>query len=423
MTAGRVVLIAFLAILLALGVVGVANVLGQRAAAQNLQTSLDPFYTPPDPLPQEPGTVIRVEPLTFDDTQLSVQGGTAYRMLYVSQRPDGTAAASGAMVFVPDTPAPEGGRKVVAWAHGTVGMGDPCAPSRNPSGTQDMAGWLEQMMALGWVVVGTDYVGLGTPGVELYLVAQAEAKDVVNSVRAVREWEPAEAGTTYAVFGHSQGGHSALWTGHLGPELAPELELVGVAAAAPAAELPLIVEAQWNTAAGWAIGPESTVAWTAINPTLPIEGVLTGAGQDNTERLAQECITAAALEGLVRDGLGGLYYQSNPLESPAWASVVNEQTPPPMPADMPVLVAQGTTDDVVLASPNAKLQRTWCDAGSTLTMLWMGEIGHLAAAKTAGPQVVTWLSERFDGATAKPDCDGPIPVDITGPPVNLDYVS
>ena len=147
MTAGRVVLIAFLAILLTLGIVGVANVLGQRTASNDLQASLDAFYTPPDPLPQEPGTVIRVEPLTFDDSQLTVQGGSAYRMLYVSQRPDGTAAASGAMVFVPDVPAPEGGRNVVAWAHGTVGMGDPCAPSRNPQGTEDMAGWLEQMMA------------------------------------------------------------------------------------------------------------------------------------------------------------------------------------------------------------------------------------------------------------------------------------
>ena len=41
-TAGRIVLIAFLAIVLALGVVGVANVLGSRAQADALQTSLDP---------------------------------------------------------------------------------------------------------------------------------------------------------------------------------------------------------------------------------------------------------------------------------------------------------------------------------------------------------------------------------------------
>jgi hypothetical protein len=79
---------------------------------------------------------------------------------------------------------------------------------------------------------------------------------------------------------------------------------------------------------------------------------------------------------------------------------------------MPVMVAQGTADQVVLAWPNALLQKEWCAAGSTLTMLWMGEIDHLAAAKTAGPQVVTWLSELFDGKPATAACNGPTPVPL-----------
>ncbi|MGA1501127.1 MAG: lipase family protein [Candidatus Nanopelagicales bacterium] len=412
MTAGRIVLIAFLAIVLALGVVGVANVLSSRAQADALQTSLNPFYTPPDSLPTDPGAVIRVEPLTFDDTTFSIEGGSAYRMLYVSQRPDGTPAASGAMIFVPDSPAPPEGRPVVAWAHGTVGMGDACAPSRSPKGTDDLGDSLAEMVQQGWVVVATDYVGLGTPGVELYIVAQAEANDVVNSVRAARNWEPAQAGKTYAVFGHSQGGHSSLWTGHLGPQIAPELDLVGVAAAAPAAELELIMGAQWDGVVGWAIGPEATVAWRAIDPALPLEGVLTQTGIDNTQSLADACIIWAALQGQVRSNFGGQYFEINPAQSAPWATIVQEQTPPPLPADMPVFVAQGTTDEVVLAWPNAVLQETWCAAGSNLTMLWMGDIGHIAAAKTSGPQVVSWIADRFAGKPATPACDGPIPVAI-----------
>lgn len=405
-------LLAFLALLLAVGVVGVAQVLNARAQADSLQTSLDPFYTPPDPLPTEPGTVLRVEPLTFDDTTFSIDGGSAYRMLYVSERPDGTPAASGAMVFIPDSPAPPEGRPVVAWAHGTVGMGDACAPSRSVTGTDDLGDSLAEMVQQGWVVVATDYVGLGTPGVELYIVAQAEANDVVNSVRAARNWDEAQAGSTYAVFGHSQGGHSSLWTGHLGPKIAPELSLVGVAAAAPAAELPLIMGAQWDTAVGWAIGPEATVAWQSIEPGLPLDGVLTPAGIDNTERLAEECIKQAALEGLVRSNFGDQYFQIDPRESAPWANLVEAQTPPPLPSDMPVMIAQGTTDEVVLAWPNAVLQEKWCAAGSTLSMLWMGDVGHLAAAKTAGPQVVSWIADRFAGKPATAACDGPIPVEI-----------
>ena len=93
-------------------------------------------------------------------------GATALRMLYVSERPDGTPAASGGMLFIPDSPAPPEGRPVVAWAHGTLGMGDACAPSRSANPLQDTDNWLDQMMQLGWVVVATDYVGLGHAGTE-----------------------------------------------------------------------------------------------------------------------------------------------------------------------------------------------------------------------------------------------------------------
>ena len=411
---GRLVLYVVLALVLTAGVMTVATIGGNFRQARDSQAALAPFYTPPATLPA-PGSVIRTEPLTFPDvpSSLELQGAQAYRMLYVSSRPDGTPAASGAMVFVPDSPAPPGGRPVVAWAHGTVGMGDACAPSRSPRGTNDMAGWLEQMLSLGWVVVATDYVGLGTPGAELFLVAEAEVNDVVNSVRAVRSWSEAQAGNRYAVFGHSQGGHSSLWAGALAESKAPDLDLVGVAAAAPAAELAPIVDAQWDGAVGWVIGPEALIGWQYVDPSLPTEGVITKPGMDNYERLAEECVNLAALEGLARTQLGQSFFVVNPLSFPQWKAAVEQQTPPPLPTDMPVMVAQGLDDQVVLPWPNAILQDEWCAAGSTLSMLWMGGVGHVEAAITAGPQVVTWIADRFAGRPAPRTCDVPPPV----PPV------
>lgn len=196
------------------------------------QATLDPFYLSPDALPGPPGTLIRTEPLDVE-----VPGATALRMLYVTERPDGSPAISGGTVFIPDTPAPAGGRGVVAWAHPTVGMADSCAPSRSANPLRDTENWLNQMMELGWVVTATDYAGLGTAGPDLYLVGQAEARDVVNSVRALKQIPNADPGPRFAVWGHSQGGHSSLWTGQLAKDLAPDLDLVGVAAAAPAARL------------------------------------------------------------------------------------------------------------------------------------------------------------------------------------------
>lgn len=376
----------------------------ERADAQAV---IEPFYVPPDPLPTEPGTVIRTEPLGVD-----VPGGQGYRMLYVSQRPDGSPAVSGGMVFIPDTPAPADGRPVVAWAHGTVGMGDACAPSRAANPLGDTDNWLDQMMALGWVVTATDYVGLGTPGPELYLVKEAEVADVVNSVRAVRNIPQAGAGDRYVVWGHSQGGHSSLWSGHLAPELAPELTLLGVAAAAPAAELADIMGAQWNTTVGWGIGPEVLISWPYVYDSLSADQVATAAGLRTYEQLAEDCTydKQLLLEILALRAGGQQFFKTNPVTVPQWEPVVREQTPPALPANMPVFMAQGTADEIVLAWPNAKLQETWCEAGSTLTTLWMGGIGHLAAATTSGPSAVAWIADRFAGRPAQRTCDVPPPV-------------
>jgi pimeloyl-ACP methyl ester carboxylesterase len=368
------------------------------------QSGLDAFYTPPNPIPANPGTLIRSEPLAVE-----VPGATAYRMLYSTQRPDGTPAVSGGMMFIPDGPAPAGGRKVVAWAHGTVGQGDACTPSRSTNPLQDTTNWLDQMMQFGWVVVSTDYAGMGTPGPNLYLVAQAEVSDVVNSVRAIREFPAAHAGSEYVVWGHSQGGHSSLWSGQLAPNLAPELNLIGVAAAAPAAELTLIMGAQWNTAVGWAIGPEIVESWPVVYPSLPLDGYISPQGQANGARLANECIIAAAIEGLVRIDFGQEFFAVNPTNTD-WGVKALEQTPPPLPALMPAFIGQSTADTVVLPWPNAVLQEKWCKAGSMIEMLWIGDVSHQDTATTIGPAAVDWIADRFAGRPPTRTCDVEPPV-------------
>jgi pimeloyl-ACP methyl ester carboxylesterase len=399
-----------LALVLVVVIGVVVKMLVDNVEVDERQATLAPFYVPPEPLPQELGTVIRSEPL-----DVTVPGASAFRLLYVSETANGTRAASGAMIFIPTAPAPEGGRPVVAWAHGTVGQGDACAPSRSANVLQDTDNWLDQMMELGWIVVSSDYVGLGTPGINNYLVAQDEARDVVNSVRAARSFPGSHAGSRWVVWGHSQGGHASLWTGHLAGDLAPELTLLGAAAAAPAANLLPIMRAQWSTTIGWVIGPEVAVSWPASYPGTPIEGVLSSAGIDNYVNLAGECAKAAGLEGLVRDQFGQTFFETDPSVQAEWRAVTAEQSVPPMPADMPVYVAQGTADEVVLPGANALLQEQWCAAGSTLTMLWMGGIGHMAAATTAGPDVVPWIADRFAGRPAGRTCDTSPPVAASAP--------
>lgn len=372
----------------------------QRSRAE--QAALDPFYSTPVPMPSALGSVVRREPLG-----VSVAGGSAERMLYVSERPDGTRAVSGAMLFIPDAPPPPGGRPVIAWEHGTLGMGDACVPSRSSTPLADMATWIGTAMSLGWVVVATDYVGLGTNGPNQYLIAEAEVRDVVNAVRAAREIPEAFAGTRYATFGHSQGGHASIWTGHLGPSYAPELTLVAVAAAAPALELPQIASAQWDSTVGWVIGSDLIESWPTFYPDLPVSPMLTQAGASAEARLAAECIKAAGLEALARETAGQHLFASDPTASAPWLAALRQQTPRPLPASMPVFIAQGTADEVVLPWPNAMLEEAWCASGAAMNMLWLGNVNHQDAALVGGPAAIAWLAERFAGNPAGTTCGVP----------------
>jgi len=384
------------------------------------QATLDPFYLSPDALPGPPGTLIRTEPLDVE-----VPGATALRMLYVTERPDGSPAISGGMVFIPDTPAPAGGRGVVAWAHPTVGMADSCAPSRSANPLRDTEDWLTQMMELGWVVTATDYAGLGTAGPDLYLVGQAEARDVVNSVRALKQIPNADPGPRFAVWGHSQGGHSSLWTGQLAKDLAPDLDLVGVAAAAPAARLQDILQAQWQTDVAWVIGSEVAISWpeaqgAGVDPgqALSLDSVLTDAGMRDYRKIADICIgTISLVLDVGALGLEGQqFFATDPVNVPAWRTVVQEQSPIEPLLDTPVFIAQGTADEVVLPWPNAILQRDWCQAGVDLSMLWLGGVNHADAAVTAGPAAVQWIADRFADRPAPRTCDVPPPVPPVAPP-------
>ena len=413
------------AVLACLGVIALAiglSALAHRIHDQRQQDALDAFYAAPaDAAALEPGALIRIEPLPG----ASLVGARSFRILYRTERIDGSPAVSGAMVFVPTAPAPSAGRPVLAYAHGTLGQGRGCAPSRRDDPLGVNAAWLEQAVADGFAVVATDYAGLGTAGPNLYLVGQAEARDVANSVRALDAVPDADPGDRWVVFGHSQGGHSALWTAAEVDRLLPEKELLGVAAAAPAADLPAIIARQWDTGVGWGVGPEVANAWPHAYPGLDIDAALTGLGRTWGQRVADaylaEGVPVPAVLGFIAGSIGLPYFDGNPLRDPTIAKAADEQSPRPLPSTLPILIAQGTADTVVPPESTAALQEAWCRGGADLTMLWMGGIGHVNAATTAAPTVIPWLRALFDGVHPDPECSGRPPVPVSASQV-LDFL-
>ena len=87
-----------------------------------LQRQLDPFYKTDELVSEgQLGEIVRQEPI-----KQKVDGGSGKRILYRTQKADGSYAFSSGMVFIPDSPA-LGDRPIVALAHGTLGFGDVCA--------------------------------------------------------------------------------------------------------------------------------------------------------------------------------------------------------------------------------------------------------------------------------------------------------
>jgi Secretory lipase len=378
------------------------------------QQALASFYEVRGPASAPPGSVILSETLDF-----APAGSRGWRVLFRSEDAAGRPTVSSGMVFAPEGPAPQGGRPVLAWAHGTVGMGRSCAPSRAQKPLSQLEPFLGTALQHGWVVTAPDYAGLGTPGVQAYLVGVSEAHDVLNSVRAARTVAHAgatDAAPTFAIWGHSQGGQSALFAAALASSYAPELHLVAAGAAAPAAEVVPLFRQQYDKAIVWAIGPEVAVAWPATYPGLAVADVLTPAGLAAYRQTAQLCVVGAALQGIVRqDILRQRFFSVDPTSNPAWRAPLEANTAPLPPPGIPLLIAQGLGDEVVLPNTTALLVKRYCAAGAPLTTYWDPGASHAQIATAAGPMFASWLADRAAGRTQPLSCSQPLPIAPASP--------
>lgn len=370
------------------------------------QAKLQPFYTPP-PVPEKssPGDLLREE--VFETSALTY--GTAHRVLYVTNLSDGKKVAASGTIFVPEGPAPKQGRKIVAWAHGTVGMVDSCAPSRQETPGANIT-WLNDTMKKGWIVAATDYYGLGTPGTERFLIGQDQSRDVLNSVRAAQKIQRSGAGNEFVLFGLSQGGQTVLATAHVAGSYAPELKLLGVVAAGPAAQLTELIEEQYKKAIGWVIGPEIAKAWPIIYPSLDLKGALSKAGETNYERIAGNCIAEGTVEAVIRNFFRQQFFDVNPLSISSWKKALTDQTQNPLSKNIPLLVVQSLSDVVVLPDTTALYVKRSCEASSNISTLWLKDVAHQNTANVAGPQIVSWITDRFDGEIASNSCKTPLPI-------------
>jgi acetyl esterase/lipase len=350
----------------------------------------------------QPGSIIRVWPLTGGGPG----SGDAFRILYSSTGLKGEPIEVSAAIFIPSGKPPAGGRNVIAWAHPTSGVVRACAPSLMPD-VSGMIWGLPMMLARGYVVVATDYPGLGTPGIHPYLIGVSEARAVLDSVRAARALPSSGASSRFVVWGHSQGGHAALYTGELAKNYAPDLKLFGVAAAAPATYLADLFDLDKGTATGKELTAMTIYSWSKLYNT-PASSLVEPGAMGPFEAMAHDCIESLPEFQAITDAEKPLQHQkflkANPTKTDPWRGIMLRNTPGQAPAGAPVFLAQGTADTTVHPQITRRFGAALCKQGAKVMFVELPGVAHTFAAKKSVGTALKWMNDRFAGVPAPTVC-------------------
>jgi pimeloyl-ACP methyl ester carboxylesterase len=345
------------------------------------------FYKPPKNIPGRHGTLIWTRNATG---LVKLQDARSTKLvLYSSRTPQGAKDAISGSVSLPKGKPPKGGWPVITWAHGTTGVADICAPSRDgldPSantGETYINGDLNAWLRAGYAVLRTDYEGLGTPGKHPYLIGTSEGRSVVDIVAAARQLDP-NISKRYLIAGHSQGGQAALFAAGLANSWQPKLRMRGTVAFAPASHI-LDQEALLP-------GLTSPSSLTAL-ATLIVDGASTQSSAINVNALLSDevlqfypLLQSQCLGRLGQpDELGGIppsHLERSGADLSAVRPVLAAMNPA-ITSSAPILIPQGEADTTVFPFFTSKLKDELVGLGDQVTYKTYPGIDHVGVV-TAG---------------------------------------
>jgi len=321
------------------------------------------------------GVVESVEPLAAVATPPAA--GSGARILYGSTTVrDAPTTASAAIYFPPGAP-PEGGWPVIAWAHGTVGIGDDCAYSVAGPGARErdwtyLGAWLDQ----GYAVVAADYAGLGTPGEHPYLDGMVEAHNIVDAVRAATGEYPSLS-PEWVVVGQSQGGAAAVVTARHATEFGgPELDFRGAVGTGVPAYLEDVLQFLGPNVPPIALGPHVSAyvlymlaGLETAHPELGIDTLLTDEGRDWVERGRTVCLEQFGDELSANDVvLGDLFARPLSALPDVHGLLAAYLGLPESGYDRPLFLGQGLRDTDVLTPQTLRFAATLMARGEPVTL-------------------------------------------------------
>jgi pimeloyl-ACP methyl ester carboxylesterase len=309
------------------------------------------------------------------------------------------AEGSGAL-YVPPGLAPAGGWPLVVWAHGTVGIGDACAPSHQPQ-TERNSTYFNQILDSGHAVLAPDYQGLGTGGHFSYYNATVEGLSILDAVAAIRS-AALPLSKKWVIIGQSEGAHAAMSAASLYADASsgPAAGLNGVVATGLRTNVSDSVRQELNPTSTGSFLQIGLVAYdlASLQDLYPnrVTPYLSDFGKDYVKTANTECLL-----GLVARADG---------RRPAALVVNPDQPTPTFAADMTalasyrqdhftadIMIGYGTADDVVPPTDTENYAKTLQqrNPGVQVTVQrYQGE-DHSGAFLASAPDALAFLDTHL----------------------------
>ena len=407
------------------------------------EPSVGPFYQSVMQMKPEGklGQIIKQEQISTP-----IKGAQAWRIAYISSDLNDKKTISTGLVVAPIGAAPAGGRPIISWSHGTTGNAQNCGPSQvdNPARTLNQYflpngnSWtdyglpsLEKFISEGYVVVGTDYQGLGGGGRHQYAVAKTNGRDAINAARAAGSMKETGAGKKTVMIGWSQGAGSTVGASSQKDYIAQKgtaydgLDILGfVAMSVPdlAMYAPKVLDeagsakmvtdfAQAWSVDSFAFAHMSMNLWgtqAAFPDKLSLSDIFTDEGAKILDQIyLNKCVHVAT--DTINFNFGNTYkslLRPQPKNARAWAKAivdgsVDNKTKPVA----PILILYGNKDTTLPPIMGDFYRKRICAIGGNVARVQLpGDQNHFTTPPVSEPFYLPWIKDRIAGKPAANGC-------------------
>jgi alpha-beta hydrolase superfamily lysophospholipase len=389
-------------------VVMIAALLASACADHRDQITSDPpIVVPPAPIAPsawtQRGTLVG-QPSVIDISALPhARQGIRATYRSVSAVTGQQTEVSGSF-FVPKDNDLEHGSQIIALGHGTTGLASSCGLS-TMSDLRGYAPLVDAMLRAGRAVAVTDYEGLGgrdDQGDHPFLEPRTAAFNLIDSVRALRVIVPS-ASARWLAYGVSQGGQTVWAANELNDWYGAGLDLAGVVALAPAADVTGFSELAFRhhlTAEQLMVAPMLVAGLARYDSSIDVSRYLRGDTARQLDQLVgcQPDAPQLRAEVIRPEDVGPI----NRTDADSLTTALRRIALPQHPLAVPMLVLNGSEDEAIFPLWVSTALSRSCALGGTIEHREVAGAGHGDLSPDGA--VAQWIDERFAAQATSGNC-------------------